>query len=158
MSIHRIDPHATDHAAEPFDEREWQLQERALREERDGAAGGDEPVLAQYRQVARALRAPLPDALPADFAALVAARAGARARADGRVEQLITQLLLAALAFAGVGTARVYGGDWWRASAPLLPSPQHLGVALQWGLAIAGCLGLSWITEALRRRHAAPHA
>lgn len=156
MSIHRIDQHATGHGDEHFDEREWQLQERALREEREAAPGGDDPALAQYRRVARALRTPLADALPADFAAQVAARASKRARADGRLEQVATQLLLATLAFAGVVTAMLYGGDWWRASIALLPAA-HADVALQWGLAIAGCLGLSWSAELLRRHHA-PHA
>lgn len=154
MSIHRIDQHASDHV----EEHEWQLQERALREERDCAPLADEPALAQYRQVARALRAPMPDALPAGFAAQLAARAGARRRANDRLEQLLTQSLLALLAFAGVISAMVYGGDWLRASAPLLPSPQRFGVALQWGLAIAGCLALSWWTEILRRRQDAPRA
>lgn len=156
MSIHHIDQHAPGHGDQPVDEREWQLQERALREERDGAPGGDDPVLAQYRQVARALRAPLADALPADFAAQVAARASARARTDGRLEQVATQLLLATLAFAGVVTAALYGGAWWRASIALLPA-SHADVALQWALAIVGCLGLSWSADLLRRHHA-PHA
>lgn len=158
MSIHRIDQHAAAQVDEHFDEREWQLQERALQDEREGTPPGDEPALAQYRRVARALRSPLAEGLPADFAAQVAAAASARARVDGRLEQVLTQSLLATLAFAGVITAMLYGGDWWRASASLLPPPQRLGMALQWGLAIAGCLGLSWSTEFLRRRHAAPHA
>ncbi|HSR65451.1 MAG TPA: hypothetical protein VLM17_07620 [Xanthomonadaceae bacterium] len=148
MSIHRFEPRPDD----LVDEQEWQLQERALREERDGAPAGEDPALAQYRQVARALRAPPPVALPADFAAGVASRAAARAQADGRFEQVLTQLLLAALAFAGVAAAMVWGGEWWRASSTLLPSPQRLGLAVPWGLAIAACLGLSWATEQLRRR------
>ena len=60
----------TDH----FDEREWRLQERALREERLASADGGDDGIAAYRKVVRALREPLPDALPADFAANVAAR------------------------------------------------------------------------------------
>ncbi|MGN6513854.1 MAG: hypothetical protein ACTHKZ_09855 [Lysobacteraceae bacterium] len=151
MNIHHIDPHG--HADESIDEHEWQLQERALREERDGAPRGEDPALAQYRQVARALRAPLAEALPAGFAAQVAARAQARARADGRLEQVATQLLLAALAFAGVVTAMLYGGEWWRASRALLPATQG-GLLVQWGLAVAGCLGLSWMADLVRRHHA----
>lgn len=157
MNIHRIDQHA-DERLDDVDEREWQLQERALRAERDGAPTGDEPALAEYRLVARALRAPIAEALPPGFAAQVARRALARSRREGRFEQVLTQALLALLAFAGVATAMAYGGDWWRASASLLPSTPRLGLALQWGLAIAGCLGLSWSAELLRRRHPAPRA
>ena len=47
-------------------EREWQLQERALRDERTGRAG--DPDIAAYRRVARALRQPQPDRLPSNFA------------------------------------------------------------------------------------------
>ena len=155
MSIHRIDQHAAGHIDEAFDEREWQLQERALREERDGAPAGEEPALAQYRRVARALRSPLPDALPADFAAQVAARAVARAHSGDRLERILTQLLLALLAFSGVVAAMVWGGDWWRSSAALLPSPRHLDVALPWAVAVAACLGLSWAMEQLGHRRAA---
>ena len=54
-----------------IDEREWQAQERALQEERLHLTG--DPRLAAYRRIARALRQPLPDALPADFARRLAA-------------------------------------------------------------------------------------
>jgi hypothetical protein len=70
--------------ADRFDEREWNLQERALREERLHAAAGD-PDVAAYRRIVRTLREPLPDALPTNFAASVAAQAFASsARASSR--------------------------------------------------------------------------
>jgi len=157
MSIHRfepVEPHRTDEP--PFDEREWQLQERALHEERSGAASGDDLALTDYRRVARALRTPLPPDLPGDFAARVAARAEAHARAEGRLEQVLTQALLAALGLAGGVVAMQSGGAWLHDSLALLP-PRQLGLGLQWGLAIAACLGLSWSMEQLRRRVHLPH-
>jgi len=152
MSIHRFEPHEPQ-PVEPkaFDEREWQLQERALHDERTSAVASDDPALAGYRQVARALRAPLPDALPDDFAARVAARVEARRRAGSRVEDVLTQGLLAALGLAGGVVAVRYGADWLRDATALLPR-QHLDLGLQWGLAILACLGLSWSMEHLRRR------
>ena len=70
------------HDLPPFDdaarEREWQAQEHALRAERLGLdpAAGDARVR-RYRLLARALREPMPDALPADFAQRMAAQVAA---------------------------------------------------------------------------------
>ena len=157
MSIHRfepVEPHRTDEP--PFDEREWQLQERALHEERSGATAGDDPALADYRRVARALRTPLPPDLPADFATQVAARVVAHHAAESRLEQILTHVLLGTLALAGVVVSLQYGGSWLHDSLALLP-PRQLGLGLQWGLAIVACLGLSWSMEQLRRRVHLPH-
>lgn len=155
MSIHRFEP--TDHrpTESPVDEHEWQLQERAWRDERDGAAASDDPSLAEYRRVVRALREPLPHGLPADFAARVAARAEARRRTASLVEDVLTQVLLAALGIAGGVVAFRSGGSWLHEATARLPV-QDLNLGLQWGLAIAACLGLSWGMEHLRRR--TPHA
>jgi hypothetical protein len=151
MSIHRFEPPAP-HQPEgpPFDEREWQLQERALREERDGAPTGDDPALADYRTVARALRTPLAIDLPSDFAAQVSARAAARHAAEGRLEQVLTHALLGALALAAVVVSMQYGGSWLRDGLALLPA-RHWDLGVQWGLAVIACLGLSWSMEHLRR-------
>jgi hypothetical protein len=155
MSIHRFEPVEPHPIAEsPFDEREWQLQERALQEERMGAVPGEDPVLADYRRVARALRSPMPPELPTDFAAHVAARADRRRRAQGRLEEVLTQLLLAALGIAGASVVVESGSAWVRAAAELLPH-RVLGLGLPWGLAIVACLGLSWSMEHLRRH--TPH-
>jgi len=151
MSIHRFEP--PEHPADgtPFDEREWQLQERALREERDGAPTSDDPALADYRRVSRALRAPLPVDLPFDFAAQVSARVAARHAAEGRLEQVLTHALLGALALASVVVSLQYGGSWLRDSLALLPAGRW-DLGLQWGLAVIACLGLSWSMEQVRRR------
>lgn len=155
MSIHRFEPVEHPIGESPFDEREWQLQERALHEERAGATSGDDPALADYRRVARALRTPLPPDLPADFAVRVAARAEQRRRLQSRVEDVLTQLLLAALGIAGGIVAVQSGGTWLQDATALLPR-QALGLGLPWGLAIVACLGLSWSMEHVRRR-VSPH-
>jgi hypothetical protein len=140
------------------DEREWQLQERALHDERLGVGESEDPALARYRQVARVLRQPLPSALPADFATRVIARVGSlHAPADMRLEQALTGGLMVLLAMAAVAAFWLYGGDWLRESLALLPR-QATGFALNWGVALAACIGLSWSLEQLRRhRGMHPH-
>ena len=135
-----------------IDEHEWQAQERALREERAGAiAAGDDPLLARYRQVARALRRPLSDAPPADFARSVALRmATAHAAPDMRLEQQLLRALSLLLAVSAIAAMALYGSEWLRAFAAVLPS-LAVGTALNWALALAACLGLSWSFERLRR-------
>ncbi|HVI24668.1 MAG TPA: hypothetical protein VM576_00525 [Xanthomonadaceae bacterium] len=136
-----------------FDEHEWQLQERALREEHAGAPAADERGVAAYRQVARALRQPLQaEGLPADFAARVAALAQARAGLpESRLEQWLLHALLALLAVAGAGAFVLYGGaEWLLAARGLLPSALR-GAGLPWLLTLAACLALSWSVDPLRR-------
>lgn len=142
-----------------FDEHEWQLQERALREERAGAPVPDERDLDAYRQVARALRQPLhAEGLPAGFAAQVAALAQARAAfPESRLEQWLLHALLALLAVAGAGAFVLYGGaEWLAAVQTLLPSALR-GAGLPWWLTLAACLALSWSVDPLRRGWAARH-
>lgn len=131
-----------------IDPREWDLQERALRED------------AAYREVARALRHS-PGEPPADFAASVAALAAAapvpstdassvaalgRASSAGR-EDLLEHWLLRAFAMV-LGGAFVYAlaryGALWRegfeAIAPVLGG----STALNWLVAAGACVALSW--------------
>jgi hypothetical protein len=132
------------------EEREWQAQERALQDERNSAAPGDDPLQAHYRLVARALRQPLPHALPDDFAARVAARArqqAAHAPPDLRIEQRLVRALIVVLALSAAVVVAWYGPQWWQAITVLLP-----GAALNWTLALMACVGLSWSFDLLRRR------
>ena len=136
------------------EEREWRAQERALHDERAGASVGDDPLIAAYRDVTRALRAPLPEALPADFARAVAARcdpARAPVRVDTRLEQQVQRMLLAALAVAACVVAALYGGQWLHATADALPLFDS-GVARNWTAALVACLALSWAMGVLRER------
>lgn len=145
MSTHRIeDPH-------PVDEREWEAQERALRDARAGVPSQD-PQSARYRAVVDALRQPVPEMLPADFAARVAARAGrmAPAPADAGVEGALVRGLAALLGLSGAVTAALYGQQW----LPAILAPLRLdsASALNWALALAACVGMNWLIEPLRRR------
>jgi hypothetical protein len=134
------------------DEREWLAQERALRDERTRGQTSEDQAVATYRHVVRALRAPLPDALPADFARSVAAQCRrAPTRVDTWLEQQFQQLLLAALAVAAVLACANYGGEWLRASLAALPVLDQR-TTLDWSLALAACLCVSWATGAAGRR------
>ena len=137
------------------EQREWLAQERAWREERAGTAPGEDPAAASYRTLMRALRAPLPDALPADFARSVAARVSKADAVDTRLEQRFQRLLLAALAVAALAACLVYGDSWLRASVAALPLLDR-ATTVNWSAALAACLGLSWAMDAIRR-HARPH-
>jgi hypothetical protein len=138
------------HEKNTHEEREWQAQERALHDERNGVAPGDDPLQAQYRMVARALRQPLPHALPDGFAAQVAARArrqAAHAPPDLRIEQRLMRGLITLLALSAAVAVAWYGPQWLQVIAVLLP-----GAALNWTLALMGCVGVSWSFELLHRR------
>jgi hypothetical protein len=138
-----------------LEQREWQAQERALHDERIGAAPGDEPLHAHYRLVARALRQPLPHALPDDFAARVAARArlqAAHAPPDLRIEQRLVRGLVAVLALSAAVAVAWYGQQWLQAIMVLLP-----GAALNWTLALTACVAVSWSFDLLHRREKRQH-
>jgi hypothetical protein len=124
-------------------EREWLLQERAMRRERLHLdASGDDARTRSYRLLARALRQPPPDGLPADFARNVAVRATA-APASFRVESLMMTTLTLALGIAAIAVIAIYGGEWLPSFSAILPAPR--GQAGDWLLAFAGCVGASWL-------------
>jgi hypothetical protein len=147
--------HPIDDNIPPFDdtahEREWLAQESAMRRERlhlDPA--GDDARGQRYRLLARTLREPLQDGLPADFATRVAARAAAAPASSTRFEfVLMIALAVAMMIAAGVVTA-TYGGEWLPSFSAILPAPQ--APASRWLLALAGCLGASWLLGQWQRR------
>jgi hypothetical protein len=134
-------------------EREWLAQESAMRRERlhlDPA--GDDARGRRYRLLARALREPLQDSLPADFATRVAARAAAAPASALRFEIVLMTALAIALAIAAGVVTAIYGSEWLPSFRALLPAPQ--APTGRWLLAFAGCLGLSWLLgQWQRRRH-----
>jgi hypothetical protein len=149
-----------------FDEREWQAQERAMRDARDGLPSTD-PLAMHYRAVADALRSPLPDMLPDDFAAQVARRAEANARAPetelvkaARAGTLESSLLRGAVGIFGLGGAvvvAVWGPSWIAPTASFLQLDS--AVAVNWALALGACIGVTWLTDTMRRhREQAAHA
>ena len=132
----------------PAQEREWQAQERALRAERLGLdpSNGDGRVR-RYRLLARALREPLPDALPADFARQMAARVAAapahQPAAESRFDWVLTTALIAVLAVAAGVVTVLYGDAWLPAFRQLLPPPGT--PAVQWLLALGACMAATWL-------------
>lgn len=132
----------------PMHEREWQAQERALRAERLGLdpSNGDERVR-RYRMLARALREPMPSALPADFAQQMVARvaaAPARSKAYGsHFEFALIGALVATLAVAAIAVIADYGSTWlpaFRQLPPAVGSP-----SMNWMLALGSCIAASWL-------------
>lgn len=119
-----------------IDPREWDLQERALR---------DDPA---WREVARALRES-PGEPPAAFAASVAASVAARARPrivptrEGEIERWLVRVLSAVLGLAGASMLARSAREWlggFDAIAAMLGGP----TALNWALAAGACVLLSW--------------
>ncbi|MGN6112976.1 MAG: hypothetical protein ACTHOC_08215 [Luteimonas sp.] len=123
------------------DPREFELQERALRED------------AAWRDVARALRRS-PGEPPADFAASIAALAAAEAAPartaatpEGRIERWLLRALAVVLGVSCVVALAIYGGEWlggitegFDAIAPAIGGAS----ALNWALAAGACMALSW--------------
>ncbi|ODT96079.1 MAG: hypothetical protein ABS82_06100 [Rhodanobacter sp. SCN 67-45] len=145
--------HIDDHIP-PFDdaaqEREWLAQENAMRRERlQLDSTGDDARSRRYRLLARTLREPLPDALPADFARQLAARVAA-GPAGRSVESLLALALAIALAVAAGAVVAIYGGTWLPSFAALLPAPH--APATHWLLALGGCLGASWLLGLWQRQ------
>jgi hypothetical protein len=136
------------------EEREWEAQESALRAERGGAAPASDPAACEYRIIARALRTPPLDALPADFAARAAARAERESRiANENVEIWLERGLVALLLLAGAVALRVYGDESLFGLSFSLPERATFGIqnVLSWSLAIAACVGLSSVFAAARK-------
>jgi hypothetical protein len=134
------------------EQREWQAQESALHAERTGASGaGGDSAVAQYRLVARALRAPLLDALPLDFAAQTAARA--ERIASEHVEVWLERALVALLLLAGVAALLFYRDEPLVSFSFSLPEGAEPAIeaVLSWSLAIAACVGLSSIFARARK-------
>ncbi len=160
MTIQHIDDHIP-----PFDdaahEREWLAQESAMRRERlqlDPA--GDDARSRRYRLLARTLREPLAEALPKDFAQQMAARVAAnpaRGAASGtRFEFTLMLVLAATLAVAAAAVMAIYGSAWLPSFTAIVPAPNP--PATRWLLALAGCLGVSWLlgqwsSHAQRKTH-----
>lgn len=148
-----IRKHNPEHPESAFDEREWQAQERAAQAERSGvpAAGSDDPLVARYRGVSRALRQPLASAPPADFAANLARQVtAAREAKEGRLERISLQVLTALLGLSGGVTCVLYGREWIQAITRSMPEG-----AMQWTVLVAACAGMHLALEQWRARRVA---
>ena len=143
--------HDIDDTIPPFDdvarEHEWLLQERAMRRERlhlDPA--GDDAKASRYRMLARALRQPLQESLPPDFArhmATLATGRTAKPLSGTRFELVLTTFLVIVFGLAAGWATVIYGKAWLPSISAALPAPDPL--AIRWLLAFAGCIGMSWL-------------
>ncbi len=145
--------------ADPARESEWQAQEQALRAEREHADGThDDARQRSYRAIARALREPLSDALPADFATRVAQQAAARAQesADAKFATPFERVAIGlAIAFFGLAIGAALALS---ASTVLQPIGEALRQIMlrgsnSWLIALAACLAVS---SALQRWNRGP--
>ena len=146
LDQHIDDIPSFDHAAQ---EREWLAQENALRRDRLNLdSAGDDERGRHYRLIAQALCEPPPDGLPADFAMRVARRANAASSA--RFEFGLMIVLVIALVIAAGVVIVTHGGQWMPSFNAILPARN--AQASIWLLALAGCLGASWLMERWQRR------
>jgi anti-sigma factor RsiW len=97
---------------DPIDEREWALQEQALRAERLKLDPAADAKLQRYRTVVQALREPLDATLPDDFAAQVARKARQPAASTMRLELWTSGILLGVLGAMLMALVMVYGASW----------------------------------------------
>ncbi len=123
---------------------EWEAQERALREERACNDVIADSRIAQYRMIARALRQPMPDFLPVDFAKDLAARVD-HAPLDTRLERWLMWLLAGAMMVSGIVAMLMYGAGWWQAVVSSLPDTS--ATTINWLCAAGACMGGSWLLQ-----------
>ncbi|QWP78204.1 hypothetical protein J5226_07355 [Lysobacter sp. K5869] len=128
---------------DPATAREWALQELAREHERLGSPmSEDDPRLAQYRLLSRALRAPPMEPIPYGFAEQVARRAAVAADAGDRVERWLQQLLLIGLIASGAAMAVASATHW---APALVSSLQQLpNGSASWGMAAVACCAATW--------------
>jgi hypothetical protein len=146
--------HPVDNNIPVFDdaarEREWLAQEHAMRRERLQLDSiNDDARTRRYRLLARALREPLPHALPVDFAQQLAKQVAASPAArvgvtsGTRLEFVLLLALATVLAMAAGAVVTMYGDAWLPSFVAILPAPQ--ASSTRWLLALVGCLGTSWL-------------
>jgi hypothetical protein len=128
-------------------EREWMLQESAMRAERLGLDESSDQALQQYRAVARALRQPLDKNLPPDFASRISMEARRRAAGDMRLELYLSLALLGVLVGTLIGMVVQYARSWEQLLSLALTQP--------WLPAMAGVVALLAINRVISfpRRH-----
>ena len=133
-------------------EGEWQAQERALRQERLGAASDEgTPRERHYRLLARVLAEQPAENLLPDFAASMARQVAALDAAEEARERQFERRLIVAmwsmLALAVIGVAIVYGNEIVTA---LRPGQTSSPASPQWLCVLLGCIGVSWLAQRLR--------
>jgi anti-sigma factor RsiW len=140
MSHEPRSPH--DEAAE----REWALQEQAVKAERLGLDPTDNATVLRYRALARMLRQPLDETLPLDFADQVAAKARRHSAFNMRLELCLSLILLGVLAAMLVALTALYGQEWLQLIRAALPTHALMN---PWLLLLTICVVLSGALDRL---------
>jgi hypothetical protein len=142
-------------------EREWQLQELARDDERQGRDSTEQSARRlRYRLLARALNQPLETQPSTDFVhcavAGIEAAAMLRRRATRRFEIGLIVFFAAVFGACTLLAFTVFSGDW---DAVLTSTPVLDLAGNPWLLTLLGCMGLSRLLDGRgdknRRRHAA---
>jgi anti-sigma factor RsiW len=120
-------------------EREWVLQEQALRAERLGLDPRGDAKLQRYRAVAHALRQPLDENLPSDFATQMAAQVRQRRTTDMRFELWLSGVLVGVLGAAMLSLLIVFGHAWLELGHTAMIT--H-GLSSPWLFALMACVVL----------------
>ena len=132
---------------EPFDdpahEREWLAQESAMRRERlQLDPRNDDARTQRYRMLARSLRQPPEDGLPADFAQQMARQLGpVRARRfDAPFESSLIIVLCLVMLTGSMVFLAPYSAQWWHSLVTLSRSGTS---SMSMLLAFAACIALT---------------
>lgn len=125
-------------------EREWALQEQAVRAERLGLDASRDAKVQRYRAVARALQQPLDEDLPPNFAREIAQEAHRRAAGDMRLELYLSWTLLGVLVAMLIGLMVRYDSA--------LGQLTHIAFSQPWLLALAGFFALLAVSKLPYRR------
>jgi hypothetical protein len=133
------------------DEREWALQEQALRAERLGLDPRGNVDLQRYRAVMHVLRQPLEENLPPDFASRVAAQVRQRRAIDMRLELWLSSMLLGLLGAAMLGLLVLFGHVWFELGRSAMTAS---GLSSPWLYALAACLVLPALLGKITPRNA----
>jgi hypothetical protein len=120
-------------------EREWAVQEQALRAERLGLDPRGDAKLQSYRAVAHALRQPLDEHLPPDFAASIAAQVQQSRSVDMRLELWLSSALLGLFGATLLGLLIAFGHAWLELGRSAMTA--H-GLSSPWLFALLACVAL----------------
>jgi anti-sigma factor RsiW len=140
---------------DPIDEREWALQEQALRAERLGLDPASDADVQGYRTVMRALKEPLDAQLPADFAAKTARKVTQRTTSDMSLELWLSYALFGVLGAMMLGLIAVYGQAWMHMAETTTVAYK---LANPWLLALVACFALTAALGKLTPHHNPPRS
>jgi hypothetical protein len=127
------------------EEREWLMQERAAEAGRLGTQP-DNATSTPYGAIVRALRQPLDEDLPTDFARHVAAHVQRRASATMYFELVLSWILCGVLMLMLMGVLMHFGATWLKLAQSSLPLR---AMANKWIVALVACLLVFNLTSKL---------